>query len=219
MGGKYEKPNKYYFYSRKIIVILIGCNKDSNNDYSILGNTPELSSVEKPFEPSIVQITIRTFGKPERVFQLTTVEWDGKGELMPDVAYEVGNDQIDSFRAKIAESIQAMRERGSEKKKQMSGRSQTELSAIKSGDKCVVMAFAGSGGISCISEAESECYGEKEHRHYWEWNGGAGYYYHNDPYGEWSYLQTNKNWSSSRWWARTELERYEYDYMVDIALI
>ncbi len=54
------------------------------------------------------------------------------------------------------------------------------------------------------------------HRHYWQWSGGgSGYYYQEDPYGEWSYVETSISRSENYWWCRGVLERWGRDYYVD----
>jgi len=194
----------YTFYLSTLLCLLIGCSEDSLKREV---TSPSLSSVTEDFITSDVQITIRSNVRPERSFRLKAVEWDGVSDLLPDVAYEVPSAKKQLFDSKISEMTTSR-----VAKKKSTG---SQLSAVQSGDKCYVMAFAGRGGFQCISEAQASCFGEKHHSHYWHWNGGEGYYYHTDPYGEWSYVESSINRTQNYWWCRSVLERDEHDYYVD----
>ncbi len=82
------------------MTVFWGCNDNSASN-SI---SPSLSSTNGTFTPSTVQVIMRSNVKSSRTIQLRAVEWDGSSEFVSGVAYEVGPDKSDLFKAKIAES-------------------------------------------------------------------------------------------------------------------
>jgi hypothetical protein len=191
-----------------LAAIIIGCN--DNPISNSVG--PQLSATNSEFEPSTIQVTLRSNVENSRTFQLKTVEWDGISELESGVAYEVGPDKLEAFKTKISESSPNF----FKETKVKETNSPVLAVTTDTGDNCYAFVNATNYGVTIITEAQNTCYGDKVHRHYWQYSGGGGgYYSRTDLYGVWSLVETSKSGQYNYWWCRGVLERWGWDYYVD----